>query len=50
MKGDGTCDGDGYQEVARRFPVPRQRVGRRPRGCIPVWVCEWGRITERKER
>jgi hypothetical protein len=31
VKGDGTCDGDGYAEVARRFPIPRQRIGGKPR-------------------
>lgn len=49
VTGDGTCNHDGYAEVARRFPIPRQRIGGKPRGCIPVFVGEWGEITSRDE-
>lgn len=44
IEGDGSCDYDGYAEIARRFPIPRQRIGGKPRGCIPVKVDEWGKI------
>lgn len=46
-RGDGTCDGAGYDEIAKRFPIPRQRIGGRPRGCIPVWVGEDGTVSLR---
>ena len=46
-RGDGTCDGSGYDEIAKRYPIPRQRIGGRPRGCIPVWVAVDGLITLR---
>lgn len=45
ITGDGSCDYDGYAEVARRYPIPRQRIGGKPRGCMPVIVGEWGEIT-----
>lgn len=45
ITGDGTCDHDGYAEVARRYPVPRQRIGKKPRGCIPIFIDEYGTIT-----
>lgn len=45
LKGDGTCDDHGYAELAKRFPIPRQRIWRRPRGCVEVVVDEWRRIT-----
>lgn len=38
MVGDGTCDNDGYAEMARRFPIPSQRIGGKPRGCIAVEI------------
>lgn len=38
IRGDGTCDDDGVAEIARQFPIPRQRVGGMPRGCIAVIV------------
>lgn len=41
---DGTLDSDGYAELARRFPIPRQRIWGKPRGCVAVVVDEWGRI------
>ncbi len=44
LKGDGTCDYDGIAEIARRFPIPRQRIGGKPRGCIEVDVDEFGRV------
>jgi hypothetical protein len=44
LKGDNSCDDGGYAELARRFPIPRQRIGRKPRGCIAVVVDEWGCI------
>lgn len=36
MKGDGTCDDDGYAEIARRHPIPRERIGGHPRGCVEI--------------
>ena len=36
IQGDGTCDYDGLAEIARRYPLGGKKVGRRPRGCIPV--------------
>ena len=33
IKGDGTCDYDGIAEIARRFPMPQQMIGGKPRGC-----------------
>ena len=42
IRGDGTCDDDGVAEIARRFPIPRERVGGKPRGCIPLEVDENG--------
>lgn len=45
IKGDGSCDNDGLAELARRFPIPRQRIWRKPRGCVEVDVDEWGRMT-----
>ncbi len=38
IQGDGTCDYDGIAEIARRFPIPRQRIGGKPRGCIEVVI------------
>ena len=38
IKGDGTCDYDGIAEIARRFPMPGQLAGSRPRGCIEVVI------------
>src|SRR5688572_23564118 len=36
IRGDGSCDDDGLAELARRFPIPRQRIGGKPRGCVAV--------------
>lgn len=36
ITGDGSCDNDGLAEFARRFPIPRQRIGGKPRGCVAV--------------
>ena len=36
VRGDGSCDDDGYAEIARRWPDGRRRVGGRPRGCVPL--------------
>lgn len=44
IRGDGTCDDDGIAEIARRFPIPRQRIGGKPRGCIEVLVNEEGQL------
>ena len=45
IRGDGTCDDDGIAEIARRFPIPRQRIWKKPRGCIEVVVAdEWGNL------
>lgn len=38
IKGDGTCDDAGIGEFARRFPLGRQRIGGKPRGCVEVIV------------
>ena len=45
MTGDGTCDHDGVAEIARRFPIPRERVGGQPRGCIEVEIDDYWRMT-----
>lgn len=47
LKGDGSCENDAYAEMAARFPIPRQRIWGKPRGCIPVNVGEFGEITLR---
>lgn len=49
IRGDGTCDDDGLAEVARRFPIARQRIGGKRRGCIPVLVGRWGELSKRGE-
>lgn len=36
MRGDGTCDHDAYAEIARVHPIPRERIGGKPRGCVEV--------------
>lgn len=36
MRGDGTCDDDAYAEIARLHPIPRERIGGKPRGCIEI--------------
>lgn len=36
IRGDGTCDDDGIAQFARQFPLPRQRVGGKCRGCKEV--------------
>ena len=36
IRGDGTCNDDGYAEIAKRFPIPRHRIGGKPRGCIEI--------------
>ncbi len=50
IRGDGTMDGDGVREVARRWPIHGERVGRRPRGCIEVDVDEYGRVSLHNEQ
>lgn len=44
IKGDGTCDYDGIAEIARRFPLGRQRVGGKPRGCVELIQCDDGSL------
>lgn len=44
ITGDGSCDHDGLAELARRFPIPRQRIWKKPRGCVEVISDEWGRL------
>jgi hypothetical protein len=45
IRGDGSCDDDGVAEIARRFPIPRQRIWKKPRGCIEVIVTDqWGNL------
>lgn len=34
--GDGTCDDDGYAELARRYRFGRQQTGGKPRGGVRV--------------
>lgn len=36
LRGDGTCDGAGISQIADRFPMGRQRIWGKRRGCIPV--------------
>lgn len=36
MNGDGTCDDDGYAEIARRFPFTGEIIGGKTRGGILV--------------
>ena len=50
--GDGSCDYDGIAEIARRFPIPRERIGGKPRGCIEVEVDKYGnaKLKHRSER
>lgn len=43
--GDGSCDYDGYAELARRFPIPRQRIGGKPRGCVAVEIGDNGEFS-----
>ena len=43
IRGDGTCSDDGLAEFTKRFPIPRERICGRPRGCIEVDAC--GRLT-----
>ena len=47
IRGDGTCDDDGIAEMARRYPIPRERIGGKPRGCIEVIVDENGRLSRK---
>ena len=43
--GDGSCDDEGYAELARRYPIPvRHPVRRTRRGGVPVHV-EAGTLT-----
>lgn len=44
LRGDNSCDDGAYAELARRFPIPRQRIGGKPRGCIEVQIGERGEI------
>lgn len=44
IRGDGSCKGAGYDELARRFPIPDQNYGKRPRGGVEVDVDEYGRV------
>lgn len=44
IRGDGTCDDDGIAELSRRFPIPRQRIWGKPRGCIEVLIDECGQM------
>lgn len=45
IRGDGTCDDDGIADIAKRFPIPRHRIGGKPRGCIEVVMDEHGNIS-----
>jgi hypothetical protein len=45
INGDGTMDDDGIAEIARRWPIPRERIGGKPRGCVPVDVEENGFVS-----
>lgn len=45
IQGDGTCDYDGIAEIARRYTIPRQRIGGKPRGCIEIDIDDQGQIT-----
>lgn len=42
LRRDNSCDDGGYAELARRFPIPRQRIGKKPRGCVEVFVDSHG--------
>ena len=44
ISGDGTTDGDGIAEFARRFPIKGRRCGGKLRGCIEVDVGEHGEV------
>jgi hypothetical protein len=35
IKGDGTCNGDGIDKIAKKFPL-RSFCGGKPRGCIEI--------------
>jgi hypothetical protein len=50
IRGDGTCDDDGVAEIARRFPIPRERIGGRPRGCIELAIGNDGELTLKAAR
>lgn len=43
-RGDNSCDDGAFSELSRRFPIGRQRIWKKPRGCIPVIVGEYGEI------
>lgn len=45
IRGDGSCDDDGIAEIGRRFPIPRERIGGKPRGCITVNISETGLLS-----
>ncbi len=40
VTGDGTCDGAGIQQFAKRFPLPGKKVGRRKRGGLLITIHE----------
>lgn len=40
--GDGSCDDDGYAELAKRFRFGRQRIGGKPRGGLAVFLDDAG--------
>ena len=46
INGDGTCDGDGVEQVSQMFPM-RTRSWGKQRGCIPVLCDECGRVVRR---
>lgn len=45
IRGDGTMDNDGIHEIAKRWPVAHERIGRKPRGCVPVDVDDDGHVS-----
>lgn len=49
LRGDNSCDDGAYAELARRFPIPRQRIGGKPRGCIEVQVADSGEIIKKRK-
>lgn len=46
LRGDNSCDDGAYAELARRFPIGRQRICGKPRGCIEVLLGEHGEIVD----
>ena len=44
-KGDNSCDDGAWAELARRHPIPRHRIGGKPRGCVKVFVDDYGVLT-----